>query len=553
MSAILGRDDERRIDAFYDTTLKPKLDAIDDPRRQVRWLIIKSLLVVSPPIVYLVAGDLLDGVLPFSSSGFTVVAGFVWLVAALVFVLVTYLMPGIAAFANYRARFKRDIVPDIFRVVCPSAAYEPLQGIAENVFDAPGLFNTRGTYSSDDRVRGRIGRTPFEVSEVGRAYSTGSGKNSRSYVVFRGLFFHLDFNQQLNGVTLIEPEKAQSHQVGEREGLGLITIDSPEFENEFKIYTSDESEARALLTPAMTGALLTLRERTGTPVFIAFKGRRAYGAVHYGRALFEPGIAQTTSMEAVREIAEHFALVEIVVRELSLHAGTAVLEPDDSLLHGRDVEVHPLSKLAAEKAGTLTTSDLWTAASVSIDDSAADGAALVPQPAGTRIRLERGPGSLSITYGLRRGFWIMFAISVGGALLAASALRAPNAPEWAGAASAWVRTLPPVPLLEAFASNDPLPWLIVGTVIALLLALIWTGYVRRVCIDVDRIRIYRGFRPFPRVYRRPPYGRAMRIKGSVYIAKSDGPHLMNPTASPVLTEVEAQWLTSEVKRALGQA
>ena len=116
-----------------------------------------------------------------------------------------------------------------------------------------------------------------------------------------------------------------------------------------------------------------------------------------------------------------------------------------------------------------------------------------------------------------------------------------------------MRTLPPVPLLEAFASNDPLPWLIVGTVIALLLALIWTGYVRRVCIDVDRIRIYRGFRPFPRVYRRPPYGRAMRIKGSVYIAKSDGPHLMNPTASPVLTEVEAQWLTSEVKRALGQA
>jgi len=550
MSDILGPDDGRRIDTFYDTTLRPKLAAIDDPRRQVRWLIIKSLLVILPPVVFLVAGDLLDGVLPFNSSGLTVVGGTVWLMAALVFALVTYLMPGIAAFANYRARFKRDIVPEIFRAVCPSATYEPLQGITESVFDAPGLFNTRGAYSSDDRVRGRIGRTPFEFSEVGRAYSTGSGRNSRSYVVFRGLFFHLDFNQHLNGVTLIEPRKAQSHQIGERDGLGLIATDNPEFEKEFKVYTSDESEARALLTTAMIEALLTLRGQADKPVFVAFKGRRAYVAVHYARPLFEPGVAQTTSPAAVREIAEHFALVDIIVRELNLNTGTAVLEPDDSLLHGRDVEVHPLSKLAAERAGTLTTADLWTTASASIDDSANDGAA--PQPAGTRIRLERGPGSLSITYGLRRGFWIMFGISVGGALLAASALRASDASGWAGAASAWARTLPPVPLLDAFASNAPTPWLIVGTVIACLLALMWTGYVRRVSIDVDRILIYRGFRPFPRVYRRPPFGRAMRIKGAVYIAKSDGPHLMNPTASPMLTEAEAQWLTSEMKRALGQ-
>ena len=71
-------------------------------------------------------------------------------------------------------------------------------------------------------------------------------------------------------------------------------------------------------------------------------------------------------------------------------------------------------------------------------------------------------------------------------------------------------------------------------------------------IDTDRIRIYRGFRPFPRVYRRPLYGRAIRINTSLYIAKSEGVHVMNPTASPVLTEAEAQWLTSEMKRALGQ-
>jgi len=553
VSDTLDADVARRIDAFYDTTLRPKLEAIDDRRRQVRWLIVKSLLLVLPPILFLVAGDLLDGVLPFHSNAVTVVAGFLWLAAGIVFALVKYLLPGIAAYANYRSRFKQDIIPEIFRVVCPTATYDPLQGIAQEIFDAPGLFSTRGTFTCDDRVRGRIGLTPVEASEVGRAYTTGSGKHSRTYVVFRGLFFHLDFTQRLSGVTLVDPEKAQSFQIGDRADLTLVTFDHPAFEKEFRVYTSNESETRALLTPAMMEALLTLRRQAGKPVFLAFKDRRAYVAVHYDRTLFEPGIAQSTSKEAVREIAGHFALVETIVRELKLNDRSSGLEPDASLLEGGDVAPHPLSRLAKEKAGRLTTTDLWTMAAAEIDDSAKDGGALVPKPEGTRIRLDRGPGRVSITYGLRLGFWVMLAISLGGALLAASALRAPDAPAWAGNAAALARTLPPVPWLDAFAADAPIPWLIVGTVIAGLLALAWTGYVRRVDVEPDCIRISRGFRPFPRVYRRPLYGRAIRIKSSMYIAKSHGLHVMNPTASPVLTEPEAIWLTSEMKRALGQA
>ena len=67
------------------------------------------------------------------------------------------------------------------------------------------------------------------------------------------------------------------------------------------------------------------------------------------------------------------------------------------------------------------------------------------KPERTRISLVHEPAGLSITYGVRLGFWVMLAISLSGALLASSALRAEDAPEWAGPASAWVRTLPPVP------------------------------------------------------------------------------------------------------------
>ena len=551
MSDILAPEVLGRIDTFYDGTLAPKLEAIDDRRRQVRRLIVKALLVVLPPIGVIFAGDLLDGLVPFISSTVRIAIGWVWLAGGVVFACAKYFLPGVTAYANYRSRFKQDIVAEIFKFVCPSSTYDPLQGVSRDVFDESGLFSTRGSFQSDDRVRGHIGQTPFEASEAGRSYSTGTGKNSHSYTVFRGLFIHLAVNRRLSGVTLIDPTAAHSYQIGERKGLGLVTVDNPAFEQAFKVHASNESEARGLLTPGVTEALLALRRQAGKPVFVAFKGERAFLGVDYGRTLFEPGIARTTSKDAVREIAEQFAFVETIVRELNASARGFTAAGDDSVFRAPDVEPDPLSRLAAEKGGTLTPTDVWAMASASIDDSAKDGA-LVPKPERTRISLVQEPTGLSITYGLRLGFWVMLAISLSGALLASSALRAEAAPAWAAPVSAWVRTLPPVPRLDRFAANAPLPWLIVGAVVAVLFALMWTIYVRRVEIDTDRIRIYRGFRPFPRVYCRPQYGRAIRVNTSVYIARSEGTHVMNPTASPVLTEAEAKWLTSEMKRALGQ-
>lgn len=553
MSDILAPDARSRIDAFYDNALRQKIDALDNPRRQVRWMITKALIIVLPPIVHLVGNDLFDTVLPFQASTGTMAFAWVLLIAGAIFSFVNYFLPGITAYANFRSRFKQDVVSEIFKVVCPSAVYDPLQGITQDVFDAPGLFNTRGGFRSDDRVRGRIGQTPFEASEVARTYSTGTGKNNRSYEVFRGLLFHLDFGQQLSGVTLVDPERALSHQLGVRDALSLVNFDNPAFEKEFAVHTSSESEARSLLTPAMLESLLTLRRQADKPIFLAFKGRRAYVGVDYRRTLFEPRIVQTVSKEAVREIAGHFAFVESIVRELNLNTRITAAGPDDSLLRAPDIAPNPLFKLASDKAGQMTAAEVWTMASLSIDDSAKDGDAPAPRPASTRIRVESGAGNLSITYGLRMAFWIMLAISAFGALLASSALRAGNAPAWAMPASEWVRTLPPVvPWLDRFAADAPTPWLIVGTVIAVLLALFWTGYVRRVVIDAYNIRIYRGLRPFPRVYRRPQYGRVIRINTLLYIAKSDGNHLMNPPASPVLTDAEAKWLTAEVKRVLKQ-
>ena len=126
-----------------------------------------------------------------------VVGSFALIFVGVVVAGVKYLIPGVTAYMNYRSRFKHEVAAEVFKIVCPTAAYCAAEGVPAQIFDEPGLFNTRGGYNSDDRVRGTIGATPFEAADVSRSYSTG-GKNSRTVIVFRGLFFHLDFNKTLH-------------------------------------------------------------------------------------------------------------------------------------------------------------------------------------------------------------------------------------------------------------------------------------------------------------------------------------------------------------------
>jgi hypothetical protein len=251
-------------------------------------------------------------------------------------------------------------------------------------------------------------------------------------------------------------------------------------------------------------------------------------------------------------MAEHFALAETIVRELDLNTRVWTKGVDDAMLAQPDVAPHELEQLAAAKAGTLTERDVWTTAAKAIDDSKADGVGSAPRPERTAINFEPGPGGFSIGYGLRRGFWLPLILSLSGIVLCLSAMRAWEGPEWFSVVSSYLRSWPPVPYVHEFASDAPVPWMIVGGLVGGLFWLWWTGYVRRVVVDADRIRIYRGWRPFPRVYRRPAYGRVIRLNTALYIAKTDGMQLLNPTASPMLTVQEARWLSAEMKRVFGQ-
>lgn len=536
-----------RIRELYDSTLKPRIDALEGLRRSLKSNLTKAMLLTAGPIVLLLGSQLFAS---FVSDAVAVMVVIVLILAIIAGVIVTgfkYVVPGFTAYVNYTARFKREVVAEIFKVVSPDVSYAAEQGIPTDIFDAGGIFRIQGGTLSDDRVRGKIGETPFEAAEVKRSYTT-SGKNSRTHVVFHGLFFHLDFNKALKGLTIVQPEGVTTCELGSRDGLTKIELESPTFESKFAVYTSDAVEARYILTPGMMEQLLSLRERADKPIFLAFKNNRAYLAIHFGRALFEPSVASTTSLEAIEEMAEHFGLAEFVVHELGLNTRIWTKDVDESLLARADEKPDGLVEDLIAKGGELKADELWKKAMAEVGNETEHKP--TPRPEGSRIRVESTADGAIVSYGFRLSFWVCLLLTVMAGAVMVSALRGYPTEMGLDAIRPWLITLPAIPFLDRFVPEVALPFLIAAVVVAGISCLGWILFVRRVVITADAIRIYRGLRPFARTYSRTIYGKVVRLPQAVYIGKKESLALINVTASPNLSEAESRWIAWEMQQAL---
>ncbi len=273
--------------------------------------------------------------------------------------------------------------------------------------------------------------------------------------------------------------------------------------------------------------------------------------MHFGRPLFEPSIASTTSRAAIEEMAEHFGMAEFVVQELDLNTRIWTKEVDASLLERADEgPQNPLDEAFAT-GGTLTEADLWQKA---LGEGGRETAHRpVDRPAGTNIGVEATADGVRVWYGFRLSFWVCLVLSVLAALIAVSALGGLSTEVDLGPLEAWLDGLPAVPVFDDFVPKFALGWLIAAAVVGFISSIGWLLFVRRIVITSDAIRVYRGLRPFARWYSRGTYGTVVRLKQAVYIGKKEGFSLINVTVSPNLSEEESRWIAWELQQALERA
>lgn len=215
------------------------------------------------------------------------------------FIMLLAMGLGVAIFAyvysdttsNYKSSFKSWVLPQLVtacaKEVGGALEYSPYQGIGEADFNICGLFRKPDRYSSEDLIVGKIGETQIKFSEVNaesRQTSTDSKGQTREeyHTIFKGLFFVADFNKRFMSSTVVLPDTMQSlfgrfgqnlQELGTHFSTGqrqLVRLEDPDFERAFVVYSTDPTEARYVLSPALMRRLVDFRARCKTDFRILF-------------------------------------------------------------------------------------------------------------------------------------------------------------------------------------------------------------------------------------------------------------------------------------------
>jgi len=303
---------------FYHQQLKPDLQVLERQRKTIANKIIYfgvAVFVLAGIFILIFAGNARDimPVILFPLIGAAVITtGFSWFISK-----------------GYRSSFKSLVIEKIVKFVDDQLQYQAEGCISKSEFNASKIFNTKpNRYKGDDLVRGKIGQTAIKFSELDAKYESGSGKNRTVVQIFKGLFFIADFNKNFRGRTVVLPDTAerlfgklgQMLQEWNISRDDLVKLEDPEFEKEFAVYSSDQVEARYILSTSLMKRICDFKRKSGRKIHLSFINSQVYAAISYNRNLFEPRLFSTLlDFEPVQKYFEDLCLAVGIVEDLNLN------------------------------------------------------------------------------------------------------------------------------------------------------------------------------------------------------------------------------------------
>ncbi len=295
---------------FYRETLEPGLLGIEPSRKVVFNNLRYTIICWSVAIVFMVVSFW------FEEVGWI---GFIVL-----------LITGSILFGYYReskkkyvAAFKESVIFPIIKSVNPQCIYQPERAVSHKDCVKSGLFlKGADAYEGDDYVEGLHGSTYFCFSEM---IITKQGDEHSRVILFKGLFFIADFNKHFSGRTYVWSEANPQLTIFKKifssftRGIEPVLMEDPEFEKRFIVYSSDQVEARFILSPSMMVRMIGLEEKFGKSLVFSFIDSNIYVAVPSKMDLFEPTIPVRTNEQTLNQYYNAVVMTMGIIDELNLN------------------------------------------------------------------------------------------------------------------------------------------------------------------------------------------------------------------------------------------
>ena len=216
--------------------------------------------------------------------------------------------------------YKEEVVDEIIHAFCPNATYSPNDGVGEELFRNSGLFTSPDRYHAEDLIEGCLDKTSFICSEVHaeerRARSTKNGVQYYWEDIFKGFLFIADFHKEFQGETTL----LRNSLFKVKMGASRVKMENPDFEKVFDVFSTNQIEARYLITPSMMERMLKLDSNFKKGVTISFRNSTILVAIPDSKNRFEADV--WSSLTDMSILKSDFAVLQSlldIVDELNLN------------------------------------------------------------------------------------------------------------------------------------------------------------------------------------------------------------------------------------------
>lgn len=232
---------------------------------------------------------------------------------------------------KYVGKVKEEIFPLIFK------AFEKLDYSPKVDIDLRALKNNSEIIPEYDKailanqVRGEIDDvsvTIFEANLIEIRHDINDRHRSHESEVFKGLIVSLDMNKQFSAKTIVKTDKGK---VGNMFGRTLskcenVRLENPDFEKKFEVYSSDQVEARYLLTTRFMERILELSDLFGAMIECSFFDKKLLIIIETERELFDiSDIKRPVDFSRDIDIVlEEIRMIEKIIHTLNLHKKTGL-------------------------------------------------------------------------------------------------------------------------------------------------------------------------------------------------------------------------------------
>jgi hypothetical protein len=163
----------------------------------------------------------------------------------------------------YRATAKDTLMPEVLKFFGDDFRFSARSPLSIRSLKPSGIIPAHDNARTEDHITGTYKGVGLELMEAYLTQTKKEGKKRKTITVFKGMIVLLDIHKRFEGHTIIVKDHGVIGNSLKRLGVSFrletVRLEDPTFEREFEVYSSDQVEARYLLTPSFMVRLLELR------------------------------------------------------------------------------------------------------------------------------------------------------------------------------------------------------------------------------------------------------------------------------------------------------